>query len=144
MDPHERQLLDETVRDAITDAVVSGADAATLDKVLTDLGWLEMLEAEPRDATAIVFTALGLTNGDLFSHVIAFSPGFMVPKEQRGRPEIYVSHGKGDQVLPIDSCSRGLVPRLRSAGYEVLYREFDGPHAVPEDIAREALEWFTE
>lgn len=87
--------------------------------------------------------SIGITNGDLFSHVIAFSPGFMVPKEPRGKPEIYVSHGKRDQVLPIDSCSRRLVPRLRSAGYEVLYREFDGPHTVPEDIAREALAWFT-
>ena len=63
MDAAERQLLEETVRDAITDAVVSGADPATLDKVLTDLGWLEMLDAEPRDATEIVFTALGLANG---------------------------------------------------------------------------------
>jgi alkylation response protein AidB-like acyl-CoA dehydrogenase len=63
MDATERQLLDETVRDALTDAVVSGADAAAVDKVLGDLGWLEMLDAEPRDATAIVFTALGLTNG---------------------------------------------------------------------------------
>jgi hypothetical protein len=62
MDAAERQLLDETVRDAISDAVVSGADAAAIDKVLTDLGWLEMLAAEPRDATAIVFTALGLSN----------------------------------------------------------------------------------
>jgi phospholipase/carboxylesterase len=87
--------------------------------------------------------SIGVTNGDLFSHVIAFSPGFMAPKEQRGKPEIYISHGKRDQVLPIDACSRRLVPRLRSAGYEVLYHEFDGPHTVPEDIAREALEWFT-
>ena len=62
MDAAERQLLEETVRDAITDAVVSGADAPAVDKVLTDLGWLEMLDAEPRDATAIVFTALGLAN----------------------------------------------------------------------------------
>jgi phospholipase/carboxylesterase len=87
--------------------------------------------------------SLGITNGDLFSHVIAFSPGFMVPKEQHGAPEIYISHGTKDQILPIDSCSRRLVPRLRSAGYEVKYHEFDGPHTVPEDIAREALAWFT-
>src|SRR5262245_48963762 len=62
MDQAERQLLDETVRDAITDSAVSDADAAAVDKVLMDLGWLEMLDAEPRDATAIVFTALGLAN----------------------------------------------------------------------------------
>ena len=87
--------------------------------------------------------SLGVTNGDLFSHVIAFSPGFMVPQEQRGIPRIYISHGKDDRVLPIDSCSRRLVPKLRRAGYDPLYREFDGPHTVPEEIAREALEWFT-
>lgn len=87
--------------------------------------------------------SLGITNGDLFSHVIAFSPGFLVPKEQRGMPRLYISHGKEDRILSIDACSRRLVPRLRGAGYDPLYREFDGPHTVPEEIAREALEWFT-
>jgi predicted esterase len=32
---------------------------------------------------------------------------------------------------------------VQGAGYTVLYREFDGPHTVPEDIASEALAWFT-
>lgn len=86
--------------------------------------------------------SLGLTNGDLFTHVIAFSPGFMAPGGQEGEPEIYVSHGTRDSVLPIDSCSRRLVPTLRRAGYDILYREFEGPHTVPPEIAREALEWF--
>jgi len=35
-----------------------------------------------------------------------------------------------------------LVPRLKGAGYTVRYREFDGPHTVPDEIAREAVEWF--
>ena len=30
--------------------------------------------------------SIGITNGDLFSHVIAFSPGFMAPKEPWGKP----------------------------------------------------------
>jgi hypothetical protein len=42
-------------------------------------------------------------------------------------------------VLPIDSCSRRLVPRLRAAGYAVRYREFDGGHGVPPEIASEAV-----
>ena len=37
--------------------------AGSLDAVLTGLGWLEMLDAEPRDAIDIVFNALGATNG---------------------------------------------------------------------------------
>jgi phospholipase/carboxylesterase len=86
--------------------------------------------------------SLGLTNGNLFTHVIAFSPGFMAPAQQVGAPRIYVSHGTRDTVLQIERCSRRLVPALERAGYDVLYHEFDGPHTVPVDIAREAVEWF--
>jgi phospholipase/carboxylesterase len=86
--------------------------------------------------------SLGITNGDLFTHVLAFSPGFAAPGEQHGEPHLYVSHGTGDEVLPINSCSRRLVPRLQGAGYDVRYHEFDGPHTVPSAIAREAVEWF--
>ena len=85
--------------------------------------------------------SLGLINGDVFTHVIAFSPGFLVADATVGRPAIYVSHGTQDEILPIDSTSRRLVPSLREAGYAVRYHEFDGPHTVPSDIAREAFDW---
>src|SRR5919107_461217 len=87
--------------------------------------------------------SLGLTNGDLFTHVIAFSPGFMAPASRRSKPPVFVSHGTHDRVLPIERCSRRIVPQLDRAGYQVRYREFDGPHTVPESIAREALRWFS-
>jgi phospholipase/carboxylesterase len=87
--------------------------------------------------------SLGITNGDLFTHVIAFSPGFMAPAGQTGSPRIFVSHGTRDGVLPIDRCSRGIVPELERSGYEVLYREFDGGHTISPDIALEAVGWFT-
>ena len=87
--------------------------------------------------------SLGLANGDLFTHVMAFSPGFMAPAGQVGSPRIFVSHGTRDGWLPIESCSRRIVPRLEGAGYEVSYREFDGPHVVPPGIGREAAGWFT-
>jgi predicted esterase len=86
--------------------------------------------------------SLGLINGDLFSHIIAFSPGFMAPTEQTGKPHIYISHGTDDRVLPIERCSRRIVPQLKRSGYEVLYREFNGPHTIPPDIARESVQWF--
>ena len=86
--------------------------------------------------------SLGLANGDLFSRVIAFSPGFLAPTGQTGSPRIFVSHGTRDGWLPIDSCSRRIVPRLERAGYEVRYREFEGGHVVPPAIAREAASWF--
>ncbi len=86
--------------------------------------------------------SLGLINGDLFSHVIAFSPGFMAPTEQTGVPRIYISHGTGDRVLPIERCSRRIAPQLKRGGYEVLYREFDGAHTIPHEIALESVRWF--
>lgn len=85
--------------------------------------------------------SLGLTNGDLFTHVIAFSPGFMAPASRVGSPRCYLSHGVGDSVLPIGRCSRRIVPALEQDGYDVQYREFDGAHVVPDDVAREALDW---
>lgn len=88
--------------------------------------------------------SLGLVNGDLFTHVMAFSPGMVVADEGHGQPEIYISHGTRDEILPIDSTSRRLVPWLRNAGYHVQYREFPGPHEVPADVAREAFAWMNE
>lgn len=86
---------------------------------------------------------VGITNGDLFSHVIAFSPGFMATAGQSGKPHLFISHGKWDTVLPIERCSRRIVPQLQRAGYDVLYREFNGIHTVPPRIAHEAIKWFT-
>ena len=86
--------------------------------------------------------SLGLTNGDLFSHVLAFSPGFAAPAARRGAPRLYISHGTQDAVLPIDACSRRIVPVVEQAGYDVRYHEFEGPHTVPPEIALEALDWF--
>ena len=85
--------------------------------------------------------SLGLANGDLFPRVLAFSPGFVISATVHGHPRFFVSHGTSDQILPIDECSRVLVPRLRSMGYDVTFREFDGRHEVPPDVAREGLRW---
>lgn len=86
--------------------------------------------------------SLGLANGGLFPHVIAFSPGFMRPPAMDGKPRVYVSHGTKDSVLPIERCSRVISSRLRRMGYELSYREFDGPHTVPGDIKQEAVRWW--
>lgn len=85
--------------------------------------------------------SLGLANGDLFSRVVAFSPGFVIGAPPHGQPRFFVSHGTSDQILPIDRCSRVIVPQLRSRGYDVTFREFDGRHELPPDIATEGLRW---
>jgi predicted esterase len=85
--------------------------------------------------------SLGLANGDVFTHLIAFSPGFMAPAVQRGKPRIFISHGRYDPVLPVATCSRRIVPQLEQAGYEVEYVEFDGGHLIPPPIEQAAVEW---
>jgi len=112
----------------------------TFDRLNVDAGRLAIAGFSDGASYAL---SLGLTNGDLLTHAIAFSPGFAAPDDRRGRPPVFVSHGTRDRVLPIERCSRKIVPQLEREGYEVRYREFDGPHTVPETVAREALQWFT-
>jgi phospholipase/carboxylesterase len=85
--------------------------------------------------------SLGIANGDLFTHLVAFSPGFAAPQTQIGQPRVFVTHGTRDAVLPIDRCSRRLVPVLRAGGLDLAYEEFDGGHSVPRELAQRAVEW---
>ena len=85
---------------------------------------------------------LGLTNGDLFTHVIAFSPGFAYALENKGKPAVFISHGTQDRVLPIDPCSRRIVPQLQRQGLKVNYQEFNGGHEIPGNISGIGVEWF--
>jgi phospholipase/carboxylesterase len=86
--------------------------------------------------------SFGIGAGDVFSHVAAFSPGFMRPRDARGKPRVFISHGTADEVMPIDQTSRQFVPTLQKLGYDVTYREYEGRHAVPEPVVREAFAWF--
>ncbi len=86
--------------------------------------------------------SLGLANGDLFSHVVAFSPGFaLTGRTATGRPRVFVSHGASDGVLPVRLSRDEVVPSLRRQGYGVRYEEFDGGHEVPAEVGAAALDW---
>ena len=87
--------------------------------------------------------SLGVSNGDLFTHLVAYSAGFFQPTDPIvGRPKIYVSHGTQDPVLPVTQSRDVIVPRLRDLGHDVTFEEFEGGHAVPGDISESALDWF--
>ncbi len=125
-----------------------GPDVAFLDRVLeavvdqvdADTGRLAIGGVSDGASYAL---SIGLTNGDVFPTVLAFSPGFMVvPSPSVARSRVYVSHGTADPILPIDACSRSFVPHLRDAGYEVNFREFDGGHTVPPPTSDEAVRWW--
>lgn len=85
--------------------------------------------------------SLGLQNGDLFRRVLAYSPGFFVGGPAQGKPGFFVSHGTADEILPIDRCSRVIVPALQKQGYDVTFRQFDGGHEIPPNIASAGMKW---
>jgi phospholipase/carboxylesterase len=135
-------------RDATWDGIRGGfgPDVAFIDRALARV--FERVPIDPERVAVGGFSdgatyalSLGLVNGDLFRRVVAFSPGFIVGGTPQGKPRFFVSHGKADQILPIDQCSRVIVPQLQRRGYEVTFKEFDGGHQVPSDIALEALRW---
>jgi predicted esterase len=141
-------LLAPESRGSTWDAIRSGygPDIAFIDRALAMV--FQRTAIDPARLTIEGFSdgatyalGVGLTNGDLFQRVIAFSPGFVLPIDPHARPHVFISHGTRDQILPIDQCSRRIVPQLQQARYDVQYREFDGPHAVPPEIARQAVDW---
>ncbi|MDR3097715.1 MAG: esterase [Paraburkholderia sp.] len=86
--------------------------------------------------------SIGVTNGDIVSHVIAFSGGFMSIFQQEGAPQVFIAHGLVDEQLPIETSGRANATRLRSAGYDVQYVEFNGLHVIHPPIVSMAVEFF--
>lgn len=143
-------VLSPDARDSTWDAVRGGfgQDVPFLDRALEKT--FATLPVDPDRIAVGGFSdgasyalSLGLINGDLFRRIIAFSPGFYVGGTAQGRPRIFVSHGTADEILPIDRCSRVIVPRLKRQGYEVTFRQFDGGHDIPQPIAREGTRLVT-
>jgi phospholipase/carboxylesterase len=148
-DEHGFILLSPASRDRTWDVILKdfGPDISFIDKALTVA--FDRCAVDPARVAVSGFSdgasyalSLGITNGVLFPHVLAFSPGFAAPSGQIGAPRFFVSHGTVDPVLPIDHTSRRIVPSLQDAGYDVTYVEFNGGHTVPPEVAREGLAWF--
>jgi phospholipase/carboxylesterase len=114
--------------------------ALTFDRCRIDAGAMSIGGVSDGASYAL---SLGVTNGDLFSSVVAFSPGFIAPLDVVGQPRVFVSHGVNDPILPIDMCGRPIVAGLKGAGYDVEYVEFDGGHEMPEPVIRSAFRWLT-
>ena len=130
--------------DAIRDEF--GPDVAFIDRCLERV--FDEVDVDPRRISVGGFSdgatyalSLGLVNGELFERIVAWSPGFVVGGNVTGKPKIYISHGHADEILPIDRCSRRIVPALERNGYDVTYKEFVGGHTIPEGIAREGMKF---
>tara|TARA_R110001599_G_scaffold353676_1_gene595197 strand:- start:247842 stop:248537 length:696 start_codon:yes stop_codon:yes gene_type:complete len=86
--------------------------------------------------------SIGLTNGDIASHVIVNSGGFMSVFMQEGTPLVFIAHGLQDEQLPIERSGRAHATQLKEAGYEVKYVEHNGPHAIQPAIIELAIDFF--
>lgn len=145
-DRHGLLLLAPKSLAATWDVIVGGygPDVRNIDRLLDEVTGTHPVRAYSiggfSDGASYALS-LGRANGDIFDSVIAFSPGFEAAQIQVGSPRVFISHGTDDRVLPIDRCSRRIVPALEAAGYEVTYREFEGGHVVPAAIRRESVEW---
>lgn len=124
-----------------------GPDVATIDAAMGEV--FDRYNVDPRRRAISGFSdgasyalSLGLANGDLFRDILAFSPGFAAPGQTVGEPRVFISHGDDDQVLPVERCGRPLAKRLKTAGYDVDYREFSGGHVVPPDLVKVAMRRF--
>jgi phospholipase/carboxylesterase len=84
---------------------------------------------------------LGLINGDLFTHVIAHSPGFIITDNWHGKPKVFVSHGRQDNILPFEQCGAAIVARLKKSNYDVRFDIFDGGHTATPEMRSTALGW---
>ena len=86
--------------------------------------------------------SVGITNGDIASHVIAFSGGFMSLFMQEGAPKVFIAHGVADEQLPVQTSGRTHAAKLKAAGYDVEYVEFNGIHVIHPPIVAEAIRFF--
>ncbi len=123
-----------------------GPDVAYIDSALKLV--FSRVSIDPARVIASGFSdgasyALGLAriNGDLFTRVVAFSPGFVTPGAPTGKPEVYITHGSADPILPFEDTSERIVAAMKRAGYSVTLKQFPGGHTVPLDLAREAYRW---
>jgi phospholipase/carboxylesterase len=122
-------------------------DFSRIDKLLNET--FDRCSIDPAKLAIVGFSdgatyalSAGLMNGDLFTHIIAHSPGFIIPGRPHGRPKVFVSHGRQDPILPIDRCGRVVVAQLQRAGYDPRFDEFDGGHVASPEMRDTAMRWF--
>jgi phospholipase/carboxylesterase len=123
-----------------------GPDIDFLERVLAYV--FDRLPVDPRHLAIAGFSdggsyslSVGLSNGDLFSHVIAFSPEFVSAPIRYGKPPIFIAHGVQDPVLSVN-LTENMVRQLQGSGYQVEFKEFSGGHFMRQDLVKESFRWF--
>ena len=142
-------VLSPSSRDNTWDAIRGSfsTDVARIDRMLGDV--FDQCAIDPRHLGVVGFSdgatyaiSLGIINGDVFTHIIGHSAGFIIPGNIHGRPKVYMSHGRQDPILPIDQCGRRIAAQLTRQAYVLRFDEFDGGHMASPEIRETAMAWF--
>jgi phospholipase/carboxylesterase len=126
-------------RDATWDGIRGGfgPDVTFIDRALA-----RVFERVPIDSERIAVggfsdgatyaLSLGLVNGDPLSPRRRLLARLHRRRHAAGKTAVLrVARQGRSEFLPIEQCSRVIVPQLQRRGYEVTFKEFDGGHQVP-------------
>ncbi|MGH7617727.1 MAG: alpha/beta hydrolase, partial [Gemmatimonadaceae bacterium] len=146
---HGVVMLSPSSRDYTWDAIRAsyGDDFARIDRMMSDV--FDQCAIDPSRVAVGGFSdgatyalSIGLENGDVFTHVVGHSAGFIIPGAAHGKPKVFLSHGRQDNILPIDQCGRRIAAQLRRGGYDLRFDEFDGGHQATPEMRERAMAWF--
>lgn len=87
--------------------------------------------------------AVGLPNGNVFTHTMAFSSGGWDPAASTSgrKPQVFISYGRDDPIFPLKSSETTAV-LLDVEGFNVTAYEFQGGHVLPPEVLDTATAWF--
>ncbi len=86
--------------------------------------------------------SVGLSNGDVASHVIALSAGFMNTFTRQGSPRVFLAHGRADAQLPFETSAGPHAQRLLADGTDLTLLPFDGDHVIVPWVVERAIGFF--
>jgi predicted esterase len=124
-----------------------GRDSNRLDESLADL--FTRTQIDPQRVILLGFSdgasyalSLGVANPQLFSAIVALSPGIFIPPDRSNRRQrVFVAHGRGDHVLSFSNTSETIVGELRGEGVNLRFRPFAGDHEIDPAALTEGLEF---
>jgi len=146
---HGVVMLVPSSRDYTWDAIhgAYGDDLAHIDRLMSDV--FDRCAIDSGKVAVGGFSdgasyalSIGLQNGDVFTHIVAHSAGFIISGPPRGKPKVFLSHGRQDPILPIDQCGRRIAAQLRRGGYDLRFDEFEGGHVATPEMRDSAIQWF--
>jgi len=122
-----------------------GADIARIDAALGDL--FARMPIDTRHIVLLGFSdgasyalSLGLANPQLFTSVLAFSPGFVViPNMVAPSQYVFIAHGRQDQVLPFRVAEKDIAGLITANHLKPVFRPFVGDHHIDDGALADGL-----